>query len=184
MTYELRECVLDGVPPPHHIAAYAPDGGYIGLKDWADSLDERGIQAQKRTPDSNVCSIGFCEREQKWYGWSHRAMYGFGIGSTVSKGDCGYQPTDEADFIADALRFWHDEDHHAREWVSEPTEHEGARGVWVNWLYSDTVPNESIRGTEGGTFAAFPAEYGRGEWTAETLEDAKRMACDFAEGVD
>ena len=26
----------------------------------------------------------------KWYGWSHRAMYGFGIGDKVKKGDCAY----------------------------------------------------------------------------------------------
>lgn len=25
---------------------------------------------------------------------------------------------------------------------------------------------------------------GRGEWTAETMDDARQMACDFAEGVD
>lgn len=25
-------------------------------------------------------SIGFSEKEQKWYGWSHRAIHGFGIG--------------------------------------------------------------------------------------------------------
>ena len=36
-------------------------------------------------------SIGFSEKEQKWYGWSHRAIYGFGIGSKIKKGDCGYK---------------------------------------------------------------------------------------------
>jgi hypothetical protein len=41
---------------------------------------------QKRTPESNVCSIGFSERDQKWYGWSHRAYAGFGIGDKVKKG--------------------------------------------------------------------------------------------------
>jgi hypothetical protein len=38
--------------------------------------------------DTTVCSIGFSEREQKWYGWSHRAIFGFGIGYVVSEGDC------------------------------------------------------------------------------------------------
>ena len=38
-----------------------------------------------------VPQIGFSETEQKWYGWSHRAIYGFGIGSEVKKGDCGYE---------------------------------------------------------------------------------------------
>ena len=59
-------------------------------------------------------SIGFSEKEQKWYGWSHRAIYGFGVGSKVKKGDCGYK---------------------------------------------------------GKT------------WTAKTLDDAKQMAKDFADGV-
>ena len=36
-------------------------------------------------------SIGFSEKEQKWYGWSHRAIYGFGVGSKIKKGDCGYK---------------------------------------------------------------------------------------------
>ena len=31
--------------------------------------------------------LGFSEKEQKWYGWSHRAIHGFGIGDTVKKGD-------------------------------------------------------------------------------------------------
>jgi len=32
-------------------------------------------------------AIGFSEDEQKWYGWSHRAIYGFKIGDVVKKGD-------------------------------------------------------------------------------------------------
>ena len=39
-------------------------------------------------PSNTVCSIGFSQRDQKWYGWSHRAICGFGIGSVVKKGDC------------------------------------------------------------------------------------------------
>lgn len=31
---------------------------------------------------------GFSEKEQKWYGFSHRAIYGFGVGD-VCKGDIG-----------------------------------------------------------------------------------------------
>ena len=184
MTYEMRECVVEGVPPPNsHMAAYAPDGGYIGLQDFADMLEERGIQPQRRTPEMPVCSIGFCEREQKWYGWSHRAMCGFGIGSSVTKGDCAYQPTDEADFAADRLRFWGDNEYHSKAWT-EIGEDDGERGVYVRWTYKDTVPNETLRGTEGDTFCPFPKQFGRGEWTAQTLDDAKQMASDFAEGVD
>jgi len=40
-------------------------------------------QIQKRTKSSCVASLGFNAEEQKWYGWSHRAIYGFGIGDEV-----------------------------------------------------------------------------------------------------
>lgn len=69
--------------------ARTPSGDYIGnSKDAYHLCKKRGIAPQKRKPSSSVCSIGFCKAEQKWYGWSHRALFGFGIGSTISKGDC------------------------------------------------------------------------------------------------
>ena len=37
--------------------------------------------------DSDVACIGFSAREKKWYGWSHRAIYGFGIGYIAEEGD-------------------------------------------------------------------------------------------------
>jgi len=78
-------------------SAYTPEGYYIGSsKDAHRLIVKRGIKPQPREParpDANngrgrTCSIGFCEREQKWYGWSHRAIYGFGIGDVVREGDC------------------------------------------------------------------------------------------------
>lgn len=65
------------------------DGGYAGTPECVYRLMQRGIgPVSKAQPNHNACSIGFCPREQKWYGWSHRAMYGFGIGDVVSEGDC------------------------------------------------------------------------------------------------
>ena len=37
------------------------------------------------------------------------------------------------------------------------------RSKYFEWLYNE--------------------KFGKGEWAAETLEDAREMACDFAEGV-
>ena len=53
-----------------------------------------------------TCSIGFCQREQKWYGWSHRAIYGFGIGSTIKKGDCGYTSSNADEQAEDYVQFF------------------------------------------------------------------------------
>ena len=74
-----------------------PEGHYIGNSRWAHRLIvKRGIKPQPRKPacpDANndrgrICSIGFSEQAQKWYGWSHRAIYGFKVGDVVKKGDC------------------------------------------------------------------------------------------------
>lgn len=52
-----------------------------------DLKKKHGIEPEKADPSDSVCSIGFSETEQKWYGWSHRAFYGFEIGDTVDEGD-------------------------------------------------------------------------------------------------
>lgn len=62
------------------------DDSYIGDSKFANQLKKRGIVPQSHS-DNDVASIGFSEKEQKWYGWSHRAIYGFGIGDKVKEGD-------------------------------------------------------------------------------------------------
>jgi hypothetical protein len=59
----------------------------VGTPDDALSLLNRGIQPELIHSGRNICTIGYCDREQKWYGWSHRAIYGFGIGDVVEEGD-------------------------------------------------------------------------------------------------
>ena len=69
--------------------AETPSGDYLGGPEWGYRLCKKyGIKPEKSNPEYSICSIGFCEKEQKWYGWSHRAIYGFGIGDVVKEGDC------------------------------------------------------------------------------------------------
>ena len=71
------------------LSCFTLDGHYIGNERRARFLcNDRGIAPELAIPEHEVCSIGFSERDQKWYGWSHRAIYGFGIGSVVKAGDC------------------------------------------------------------------------------------------------
>ena len=71
------------------VSAYTPEGWYIGPSKSAYQLCKlRGIKPEKAKPTHNVCSIGFSEQAQKWYGWSHRAIFGFGIGHITQEGDC------------------------------------------------------------------------------------------------
>ena len=74
-----------------------PEEHYIGSSRQAHRLIvQRGIKPEPlepTCPEANngrgrTCSIGFCEREQKWYGWSHRAICGFGLDDVVKEGSC------------------------------------------------------------------------------------------------
>lgn len=99
--YEVREEQLDefgdGTPVVMKSAYTVPEDYYIGNSvDAYRKMVTRGLrQLQPVTIDQEAggglgttCAIGFQPEEQKWYGWSHRAICGFGIGSKVEKGDC------------------------------------------------------------------------------------------------
>jgi hypothetical protein len=74
------------------------EGKYIGLPAYAEKLtSEYGINPETISDDHNVCSIGFSKKDNKWYGWSHRAIYGFEIGSTCEKGDAHYKEKSQDD---------------------------------------------------------------------------------------
>lgn len=66
------------------------DMTYIGDPKMANKLWRKFGIEKFETADSShkVASIGFSPRDQKWYGWSHRAIYGFTIGDIVKEGDC------------------------------------------------------------------------------------------------
>lgn len=59
----------------------------------ADHIKSHGIEPEKSDPSHSVCSIGWSEKEQKYYGWSHRAMIGFGIGDKIFDPDFGDDET-------------------------------------------------------------------------------------------
>ena len=91
ITADMQE-LIDVITSKEHVivkSAYTPNGDYIGDPKTAHYLIvKKGIKPEKANSTHKVCSIGFCEKEQKWYGWSHRAIFGFGVGSEVKEGDC------------------------------------------------------------------------------------------------
>ena len=161
------------------------DGSYITRV--GTHLVKRGITEQLQH------RIGFSPTAQKWYGWNHRAIYGFGVGSKVSRGDCAYFPTCKEDYIQESLKFWNIDDGIWRECESPGVTcttslvslddnyiQDGQLGFM---LASETKFKGADRDYTHNTFTPYPEKYGRGEWIAETLEDAKQMAIDFSEGV-
>lgn len=87
--YDVRWEKMRGIGKMWHVVYSQIDEGYVGRPEEAYRLLQRGIRdIQKSEINHKVCSIGFNPMKQKWYGWSHRAMYGFGIGDVVKEGDC------------------------------------------------------------------------------------------------
>lgn len=148
----------------------------VGMEEHVQFLADREITHQLSH------GTGFSPKDGKWYGWSHRAIYGFEIGSTCKKGDCHYVPANETDAIEQGINFWDDEYHTYTRAGMKDTVH-SRPGVWIEWEYTNDVPNKRLRGTTSSVFWAFPDTWGRGEWTAETEEDAREMAIAFNKAV-
>lgn len=81
---------LNGGPDFEMVCCYSDfNGQYMGDARMARALCRKcGIRQIQLSdpvdaPAGNCCSIGFNEEKQKWYGWSHRAFCGFGIGDMM-----------------------------------------------------------------------------------------------------
>jgi hypothetical protein len=147
----------------------------VGMEDVVKFLADREITEELTN------GVGFSPKDGKWYGWSHRAIYGFEIGSTCQKGDCHYKGSSLKEQEEDAIRFWRDE-YHKNVRCAGIHEENGDRYFDIQWDYTGDVPNENLKNTIGGCLHHIKST-GKGEWVAETMEDAKQMAIDFNEGV-
>ncbi len=161
------------------VSVYNKEGHYVGtLKDAEFLLVERGLtKLQPVDKESKVCQIGLDVRECKWYGWSHRAMFGFGVGDRITKDSAGFKPSSKEEFIEKEINFWSDE------YKTVTAENVTDEGFDLVYHYNDDVPNEELKNKTHSSYVCFPKEWGKGEWTALTLEEAKQMAKDFAEEV-
>lgn len=167
------------------------DGSYltrVGMENDLNYLLKLGVseQIQSGYGEPSTACIGFNPTEQKWYGWSHRAIYGFGVGSECKKGSCGYSASNKKDFAEENLRWYCDTDMDETYKVdisAKEAIQEGKLGVKVEYTYNNKVPNESMRSTTHFVFEPYPKKWGKGEWTANSLNEAREMAVDFAKGV-
>lgn len=73
----------DNTQPVEMESVYNQHGKYIGDVKTAKMLIEKGILPEPANEKNNVCSIGYSIKDGKWYGWSHRAIHGFGIGDNA-----------------------------------------------------------------------------------------------------
>lgn len=157
------------------LAAYNKNGDYIGNENDAKHLcDKRGIAPEKSAPNHNVCCIGKSEIDGKWYGWSHRAIYGFEVGSQVKKGDCAYLPSNREEYI-ETLKDWYTDDMYKNVNITVSD-----NGIVIDY---DIIQEGTGKVMHSTHTEPLDIQYGNGEWTAKTEEDAKQMAIAFAESV-
>lgn len=191
-TFDIFPSTIEG--DQHNMIYYSKiDGSYmnrVGNESEIKFLVELGIteEIQSAHEGKNTVSLGFNPEENKWYGWSHRAIYGFTIGSTCSPGDCHYNADTPESFAEECLRFWGGDEYSIGDDSFKFTKGEGydglqTDGVLITYTYNNLVPNERLRGTLYQHFSPFPKEWGKGSWIAQTMDDAKQMAIDFANSV-
>ena len=152
-------------------SAYDKKNQYLGDPKMVKPLIEKYHieDFEKTDPLNTICTIGYSPLEKSWYGWSHRGIAGFHVGSKVSKGDCAYQPATKKDFIENSKKFW-------ESCGSKVKAKEIGKTIKISFISSGN-------GKETSVINNLPKTFGKGEWTAKTIEDAKQMAKDYAKGV-
>jgi hypothetical protein len=173
------------------------DGSYITRVGMEDNVK---FLAKLEITEELTHGVGFSPKDNKWYGWSHRAIYGFEIGSTCKKGHCHYVASTPEELIDDHAIFFADiSDDCAKQKRAECQILDDRSGIRI--LHTPIKLNvarnadELVEILEGEKSLAdapevnlfedsfHTVECGRGEWVAKTMADAKLMAIAFNEGV-
>ena len=173
-------CKKMGLKPHMQTEEEEERARYILNMDW-DEKAKLMLSGFEKIFLANPASIGWSEKEQKWYGWSHRAIYGFGVGEEMTRDCCGYEPVDKEDYARWILDFFCDggDDKHYKDIkIEQDADGDGTKGIYLSYNY--TREDGSTYDHHG--FHPYPV-WGKGVWTAKTIEDAKEMAISFAKRV-
>ncbi len=184
-----------GTDSPTYYSKY--DDSYMTLVSMKENLQ---WLADKEITEELTHGVGFSPKDNKWWGWSHRAAYGFTIGSECKKGDCNYVASTPEELIEDRYNFFLDiSEECAQQHKDECQILEDRSGIRILTtpikMAVAKSPDDIIAVVEGekkcddlAEETVFKNDFyvikcGRGAWTAKTLADAKLMAIDFNEGV-
>ena len=74
--------------------AYTFQGDHIGETKLAYYFcNKLGIAPELKHKHSQICTIGYSAKDKKYYGWSHRATFGFAIGDKIFEENFGKDDT-------------------------------------------------------------------------------------------
>lgn len=169
------------------VGAYSKNGEYIGdPSEIFYVFNKFGVcEDLSSSRENGVICVGYSPKDKKYYGWSHRAIFGFGVGSKVKRGDTAYLP-DTFEELRDG-----DKADNRRIEKCHLLREDGMCGATDDCKFindpedsdrlipdPDYIPDIKLCSPEVCVLTL-----GRGEWEAKTLEDAKQMALDFAQNV-
>lgn len=139
--------------------------------------DHFGIMSEFQNVESvnNCANIGFSERDNKWYHFSPAIIFGFGVGSKMELNMFGFQPKDKNDFAEVVRKNIENVPHY--EFISSEIKEDHLIVKFYNILFNETKTTPIEEKINYPTF-------GKGEWVAENLEQAKEMCIDFAKSVE
>jgi len=141
------------------------------------NLSEKSIVLSDEIP-----RIGFNNKQQRWYGWKYNIcknklniiFRSFGIGEIITKGDEIYIPSNEDELIEKFVNSNSDIQKITKILYNMPDPLCRYIGIGVIIYY---INKFNLQCTE---WLPYPDEWGRNPWIARTLDDAKKMAIEFA----
>lgn len=133
-------------------------------------------QVQNHKNDSSLDANMLLLNGEEWDAFTDRGIKAyFKIGSTCKKGDIHFVPSNQDEFIEQEIEFW--------KWKGFEVEDALLIQVHRQVRLKLSIGNGSFKKITFH-YAPLPQSYGRGEWTAETLEDAKQMCIDYLTNLE
>jgi hypothetical protein len=134
-------------------------------------------QVQSVNGNGKTSQIGMDPEKELWYGWTNSSGYMFGVGSKCRLGMVHFNPGNPVELKRQIESWYEDgnndledfEIHHVKEF-----------GQW-GYLVSKKIMDSDLIERE---FIPYPKYWGRGEWKAESLNDAKQMAIDYVNNLN
>ena len=154
-------------------SAYNENGEYVGSPKDAEFIYNVLGVVPENIPGNSVCTIGFNAEKKVWYGWGHRGCRGFEKGSKITLEDVGFYPSCKDDFVKQ---------------VKHCLTVEGYKNVEAETVPEGVKTSYEVEKWNGKKdkvdyVEPYPDKWGRGEWEARNLKDARQMAIDYAEDI-
>lgn len=131
----------------------------------------------------NQCMIGYSKIKKQWFGWNDISIRGFKVGSKIEKGNIGFTPRNKEECLEEALDFFLSRNGKLLNCKYDVENKNFGMGLMFEYEdmcgYKSRNKNRKNNLKRYKQWIPYP-KWGKGEWKAKTMEDAKQMAIDFA----